>query len=85
MQSIGDTFSDFVLPPINRFADLLQTISDLTNSRTGNPAAAMGVLAGGAAGAFMLARGVLGRMGPWSRTLRAAVLASCLAAVSARR
>jgi hypothetical protein len=69
MQSIGDNFANFGLPPINRFADLLQTVSDLTNPRTGNPAAAMGVLAGGVAGAFLLARGVLGRMGPWSRTL----------------
>jgi hypothetical protein len=69
MQSIGDNLTDFVLPPLNRFADILHTVSDLTNPRTGNPAVGMGVMAGGAVGAFMLARGILGRMGPWGRLL----------------
>jgi hypothetical protein len=69
MQSIGDNLTDFVLPPLNRFADVLGKISEWTNPRTGNPAVSMGVLAGGGVGAFLLARSVIGRMGTWPRTL----------------
>jgi hypothetical protein len=69
MQSIGDNLTDVVLPPLNRFADLLHNISDWTNPRTGNPAVGMGVMAAGGVDAFLLARSLLGRMGPWGRTL----------------
>jgi hypothetical protein len=69
MQSIGDNLTGFVLPPLNRFADALQKVSDWTNPRTGNPAVGMGVMAAGGVGAFLLARSLLARMGPWSRTL----------------
>jgi hypothetical protein len=68
---LGSTTENFkgMLPHLEKIRERLGQIAAFIDPQVGNPFGSMALLGGALGGGFLLLRGMLGRMGPWSRTL----------------